>query len=140
MKNGRHSKLTAERRKVILDALLEGCTHRAAYGMARISAETFYRWLKEQPVFCEDVRAAEAWAESQWLEAAKADPKSRVKLLSLRFRDDWGERIQLEHMGGVSVTYTNDWRGAPADAPPGADGGAPAGEAVQLADRGPSMA
>ena len=47
-----------------------------------------------------------------WLRPLE-DAKSpdRIKLLSMRFRDDWGEQLKIEHTGGVQVTYVNDWRG-----------------------------
>jgi len=74
------------------------------------------------PEFGEAVRHAEAEAESDWLCAALKDakPPDRIKLMSLRYRQDWGEQLKIEHTGGVNITYVNDWRGPTTDAPPGA--------------------
>jgi len=104
-----------------MEMLREGCTHRACYGAAHISAETFYSWLRSKPAFLEEVRAAEAEAERRWLLAAMAQAKAAdwTRLLGLRFRDDWGERLTIAHDIGVKVEYINDWRGAAANAAPG---------------------
>jgi len=117
------SKKTPETVAKILGMLEMGCTHRAAYGIARIGRETFYGWIRDDPEFAANVRQAEAQAEAAWLAKALEDKRNFVKLMTLRFRDDWGERLTLEHAGNITVTYTNDWRGETADAPSGAEDG-----------------
>lgn len=121
--------------------LRTGCTHRAAYGLARISRDTFYEWMRTDPDFSAKVREAEAVAEADWLQRAVAEGKNFTKLLSMRFRDDWGERIEIEHTGGVEITYTNSWRaGAAADAPPWSADSTEPGTEVQLVGGGAEMA
>jgi len=119
------SKRTPMAEAVILAMLKRGCTHTAAYGMARIARSTFYEWLNEDPEFAASVKEAEALAEAEWLTAAveqDKDGRNRLKLMTLRFRDDWGERIAIEHTGAVEVVYTNSWRSSdPAVPPPGTE-------------------
>ena len=119
----------------MLEILREGCTHRAAYGAARITRETFYNYLRTKPDFLEDVRQAEAEAERKWLAQAVHQGRDMHKLLGLRFREDWGERIQLEPVK-VTVEYVNDWRGPAADAASGAEDSQDTSEEVQLAGGG----
>lgn len=113
------SKRTPRREAVILSMLRTGCTHRAAYGRAGICKETFYEWMKDAD-FSNKVRRAESFAEEEWLKQAVAEGRNAPKLLSMRFRDDWGEQLRIEHTGGVSINYVNDWRGPATDAPSGA--------------------
>jgi hypothetical protein len=112
------SKRTPRREAVILSMLRTGCTHRAAYGRACICKETFYEWMKD-PVFSNKVRQAESFAEEAWLKQAVDEGRNAPKLLSMRFRDDWGEQLKIEHSGGVQVSYVNDWRGPAPDASSG---------------------
>lgn len=131
---GRKCKLTPHNREVMLELLREGCTHRAAYGAARINRETFYNYLRTKPDFMEDVREAEAVAEHRLVQEARAQ-KSSARLLSLRFKEDWAERMTLEHEGRIQVEYVNDWRSA-SDASSGAADSEEPGEEVQLASGG----
>lgn len=117
------SKRTPYRVEIILSKLRLGNSRRAAYALARISGETFYAWMREDPEFADKVRLAEAQAESEWLALILADakPPDRIKMMEKRFREDWAERIEVEHRGGVSINYVNDWRGSSADAPSGTE-------------------
>ena len=135
------SKKTPAKVAIILAMLRTGCTHRAAYGLARISRDTFYDWMRTDETFSAKVREAEAVAEAEWLSRAVAEGKNYTKLLSMRFRDDWGEQIRVEHTGAVEVTYTNSWRtGAAADAPSWSDPSSTDGTEVQLASGGETVA
>ena len=134
------SKKTPAKVAIILAMLRTGCTHRAAYGLACISRDTFYEWMRSDPEFSAKVREAEAVAEADWLMRAVDEGKNFTKLLSMRFRDDWGERIAIEHTAGVTVEYTNDWRGKAAIAPPWTADSTSTGETIQLAGSGPSLA
>jgi len=140
-KLGRKCKLTPQARELILEILREGCTHRAAYGAARIHRETFYNYLRTMPDFLEEVRQAEAEAERKWLAQAVHQGRDMHKLLGLRFREDWGERVQMEPVK-VQIEYVNDWRpGVDQAALPasGSEDGEEPGEEVQLAGGGETV-
>jgi hypothetical protein len=135
-----HSKKTPRVVGVILAMLRTGCTHRAAYGMACISRETFYAWMRDDPIFSANVREAEAVAEAYWLQQAVAEGKNFTKLLSLRFRDDWGEQLKIEHAGGVQVAYVNNWRGPASVSAQGTANSTIPGVEVQLVSGRPAVA
>ena len=98
-----NSKKTPAVLEIIREALEKGSTHTAAYGLARVDMTTFYKWLREDPEFTELVKNAESVAEARWLEKTEKEHTGSRWLLSRRFRKDWSERIQHEHLGVVTV-------------------------------------
>ena len=54
-KRGAKSKLTAERRKIILDALCNGLTYKDACALADISVSTLTEWRKTHPDFNREI-------------------------------------------------------------------------------------
>jgi len=100
MGQGAKSKRTPENMALIKEMLEEGCTHRACYGACRVTSQTWYTWIREDPSFSAFVREAEAVAERRIMnEVLAGGPPMAKVILSRRFRQDWAERLQVEHIG-----------------------------------------
>lgn len=95
---GAKSKKTPERLAIVKEMLEEGCSRRACYGAIGIRSGTWHRWLKEDEDFKALVCKAEAVAERRLLQQALDIPRNIMTVLSRRFRQDWSERVQVEHM------------------------------------------
>jgi AcrR family transcriptional regulator len=85
------------------DWLEAGTTRKAACAAAGISKETFYNWVESKPGFLDSVIAWEAEAERRWIRLSEKErPGNSIKLLAKRFRDEWGDRLELSHSGTVA--------------------------------------
>lgn len=102
-KMGRPTKKTPRTLDRLEEALTKGLPRWAACSYARISRQTFNDWLQKQPQFRAQVEAWEAQAMFDMVEKAKREPKGNQWLLSRRFRDDYGDKLQLEQSGDVTL-------------------------------------
>lgn len=77
-----------------------------------IAWDTFERWRKEKPEFSDAVKQAlrnsQAWWERKGREATFGECQgfnatSYIFQMKNRFSDDWREKQEIEHKGGISV-------------------------------------
>ena len=106
-KMGRKSKFTDERKNIICQLLSEGMTKKGASRIAGIAQSTFYAWVSDMPEFSEEVKRAEAEAEKRWIKWAE-DKKDYRFLLPKRFRDDWGDKQEVE-LTGDHIEFVLKW-------------------------------
>jgi len=107
-KRGAKGKYTPERVKAITDALRLGVTVEDACEYGDISAETFYKWLREKPDFAEAVKKSFASATVALVgrirrEAEEGAWQAAAWLLERRHPERWGRRV-VQQTGGVDVT------------------------------------
>jgi hypothetical protein len=100
------------------EALSKGLPRWAACAYAKISQQAFYEWMHNDE-FKAKVLGWEAHALSDLVEGVYKVPAGKMFLLSRRFRADYGDKVEIEHSGGVQVSYVNDWRGPAPDASSG---------------------
>ncbi len=105
---GRRTKFTEVRKEVVLKALRFGNTRQCAYGLAKVSHDTFYNHLKKDLQFSEAVAKAEADAEDTMARvviaaAAKGTWQAAAWWLERRRPHDYRQRhdVMMEHAGGV---------------------------------------
>jgi hypothetical protein len=159
------TKYTEERARVILDAIEEGASDNAAAGLAGITAQTYYNWIKagkagEEPFLTFLGLAQEAKSKRELRRvrlvenAAFRDWHAATWLLERSGNDAWLPPVARQKItqdvktdGTVRIEYVNDWRRAgdsaadPAALPaPGPDPRPADGEAVQLARGGAEVA
>jgi transposase-like protein len=107
-KRGQKGKYNPERVKAITDALRLGVTVEDACEYADISAETFYKWLREKTDFAEAVKKAFASATLALVgrirkEADEGTWQAAAWLLERRHPERWGRRV-VQQSGGVDIT------------------------------------
>jgi len=115
-KRGRPTKRVPRTLSHLEEALTKGLPRWAACAYAKISRETFNQWLKE-PEFENKVLGWEARSMFALVEGVKEESHGKQFLLSRRFRSDYGEHVEIEHSGAITVEYTNDWRSNSASIP-----------------------
>ena len=122
------------------EALTKGLPRWAACAYAKISNQAFYEWMKD-PTFAQQIAEWEATALSRLVGKVAKEPQGNRFLLAHRFRADYGDRVEIEHTGGVQVYYTNDWRKASDVALPssGPANSTIPGVEVQLVSGGPAV-
>lgn len=139
-KRGQPTKRTPRTLARLEEALRKGLPRWAACAYAKISSQCFYEWMREQPSFEASVLEWEAAALTELVAGVRKTTPGKMFLLARRFRSDYGDKVEIEHVGGVKVEYVNDWRGPAPDAAPGPEDRPPAGETVQLVGSGPALA
>lgn len=105
---GRETKRTPELEKKLFEALVDGCTRRAACAYAGIAESTLYEWLKDFPEFSESLICAENQAEAGYTRviaecARNGDWKAAESWLKRRRRDDWADNNKTELSGALKV-------------------------------------
>lgn len=94
--------LRESKKAAILEALRRGNTRRAAAAVAGITPETFYTWLREDLTLSDAVIVAEGEAEASLVGAirdkAPEDWRAAESLLKRRFRDAWGDQVDLRKL------------------------------------------
>lgn len=111
---GRKLKLTPERQKMIIDAILGGNFVEVACRYAGIADCTFYDWLEKgrqgrQPYkdFLEAYEQAQAQAEvaavAQLRAHGRDNPGAIMNFLERRFPKRWGRQIQISGEGGGPI-------------------------------------
>ena len=112
----RPSKLTEETHAVIVDAILHGATYKDAAEAAGIWYETFNEWMQRGErensgkyfQFNHDVRQSEAQCRLNMTRviqsaAAKGDWKAAEAYLKRRDRANWGDNIEMNQTGGLTI-------------------------------------
>lgn len=108
----RATKLTAERRRRLLDALSRGHHRTTACALAGINDRTLRTWLRRaddgDPRYAElarSVREAEAGTEEihlgRILSAGVEDWRATAWWAERRFPDRWGDRVRIELAGAL---------------------------------------
>jgi len=139
-KPGRPTKKVPRTLARLEEALTKGLPRWAACAYAKISRQAFHEWMQD-PTFQEQVIEWEASALGTLVAAVKREPLGNRFLLARRFRADYGEKVEIEHTGGVTIEYVNDWRtSTPADAPPWSADSTDGSTPVQLAGGGQAVA
>jgi hypothetical protein len=110
--------LNEELIKVITDGIEEGLPIKAVVGRARIGKTIYYRWIKqgEEDIengvdsmfsyLVDEVYLAEAKLMQKWITQTAGEPQGTRWLLSRRFRENFGDKLELEHSGTVDVEIT----------------------------------
>jgi hypothetical protein len=84
---GRPTKLDDIKAQRILDAIKGGSSRACAAGLVGVAVSTLYAWMAANPEFLERVRAADAHAEMQVVDAlfALATDKTRPHFEAIKF-------------------------------------------------------
>jgi transposase-like protein len=85
---GRPTKKTEDRAVIILRALENGATRRAAAAIGGIDEATFYRWVAEKPEFCKAVEQAQSRFIEKVGQIVQKHPASAVKWAMMLQRAD----------------------------------------------------
>lgn len=98
--SGRPTKRTPDRRERLLTALRNGNTRECAYTAAGISHELFRQWMADDLQFLQEVKQAEADAETFMVAALKRGTRkswgAALAWLERRRSQDWGRVDRVE--------------------------------------------
>lgn len=104
---GRPTKKTDRTLSRLEEALTKGLPRYWACTYAKISRQTFNTWL-QKPSFKAMVERWEAEAMFSMVAAAKREPRGNQWLLARRFRDDFGDKLQVDlDVGPIPITFVN---------------------------------
>jgi hypothetical protein len=148
------TKYTEERARIILDAIEEGASDKAAAGLVGIDADTYYRWLKrgaqgEEPFAAFSALAHEAkakrqlhrvriindaahkdWHAASWLLERSGDAAWHPPTVTQKISQDVNQSgrilVRIEYGDGDGTSDIDP----DAPAPPEPEGGGEAGEAL----------
>lgn len=120
-KVGRHTKLTKELIENVYEGFSKGLSVQAVCALNHIGRATFYDWKKQGDQatsgllreFSEKVDSGLAEAEKRWVESVEKEQGGSRWLLAHRLRQDWGEKIEVNHSGAVEFVVS--WDDSPAD-------------------------
>lgn len=98
---GRHTKRTPETQAALEEAIGRfGMSDKLACDYARISHDTFYSWLREDPAFSEAIAQARARFVAYHcriiIDSAERDARHSEWMLAHRFSQDYAEKQQIE--------------------------------------------
>jgi transposase len=89
-------------RQEVLSNLREAMSIKSAYTLAGISERTYYRWIKEDEEWAEEVEMAKRFSEAvmvsrlKALGEEKADWRAYAWLLERRFPEEWTAKREIE--------------------------------------------
>jgi hypothetical protein len=91
-------------KRKIFAALKIGCTRTAAYQSAGVSEATFYRWMKEDGSFREEVQKCEGLAERAYtttlrIASRQGDVQAAKFWLERRRAANWREKVTVDDKG-----------------------------------------
>ena len=143
-KVGRPSKFTDDRINKLVGYLEAGMTRSAASALSGISQSTFYQWMAENQQFgrpdgslmqfSDAVEEAEASAQDVLLKEIRKDKGGAKWIMARRFRNDWGDRVDINTSGEQKVRIVVEYadiEGDTSEAAPAAASGYQRGEEVQ---------
>jgi transposase len=120
-KSGRHSKLTPEVQAEIVARIKTAATYDAACQACGINYMTFNNWMSRGEKaksgiyfeFFEAVKRAEGICKANMAAviaraANEGDWRAAEAYLKRRDRANWGDQVQLEHSGDVSIRITDE--------------------------------
>lgn len=105
---GRPTKYTPKRVKTVLECLKEGLSLRGTCMAAGIHTSTYYEWREQYPKF--SIRCDEAIAEGEreLLAKAKKETRGAQWLLSRRWPEDYGQRVELGGDIAINIKFDDD--------------------------------
>jgi hypothetical protein len=103
-KVGRPTKRTERVLNRLQEALEKGLPRWAACALAKISYDAFNEWMNKDPEFKASVLEWEAASMEDMIEGVKRETKGNQYLLGRRFRDDYGDKLNIESKGEQKVT------------------------------------
>lgn len=113
MPGGHVSEYTPELGAEILRLMAEGYSVTAAAGAVGFSRQTVYKWAHRHPEFGDALNKGRALAAKWWEDRAhdlakKGDGNAAMIIFALKNRvsDEWREKQEVEHSGGVGVQIT----------------------------------
>jgi hypothetical protein len=89
--------------KQLLTYIGLGVTVSLACEAVGISRECLYNWVREDEAFSDRYNQAVAQLQARWLKIAEGHPQAAVKLLSKRFRDEWGDHVAVGVTGDTKL-------------------------------------
>lgn len=107
--------LNEELINTICEIIEKGNFAKTAIQATGISESSYYRWLKQgqedsendvesiERKFWESVKQAEARSEIELIERVKEEPTGNRWLLARRFRDRFGDRLEVDHTGKTEI-------------------------------------
>ncbi|HLE05472.1 MAG TPA: helix-turn-helix domain-containing protein [Candidatus Acidoferrales bacterium] len=100
---GRPPRRGKKRAQIILAALEEGNSYRAAAGLAGISEDTLRRWMKDSASFAVKVDAARAHAEADAVRKMHLDPLGWRFALERQYGWHEQKRLEIENLAGLRI-------------------------------------
>ena len=111
---GRPPRRGKKRAQIILAALEEGNSYRAAAGLAGISEDTLKRWMKDSANFAVKVDAARARAEADAVKRMHLDLQGWKFALERQYGWHEQKRLEIENLAGLRIVDDE----APGDSAP----------------------
>ena len=112
MPAGRPSEYKPEYCDVVESVMRSGLSKMAAAGRSGVCYNTLKAWMEQNPEFMTAVKRGEA-ARAEKLEIdlleAESGPKvtSRIFALKNAAPEEWKDRLNLDHSGGLNVTISS---------------------------------
>ena len=114
---GRPTKYNDEVVRKITQALMAGNTRRASCAYAGISEDTFANWLRDNSVFSEAIKKAEADAEVRNVaiiqKAADSTWQAAAWWLERKHKADWSSRVEQTGADGSPVKVIVEYSDKP---------------------------
>ena len=99
----------------VIDFLSEGYSVTAWAGSIRVARSTVYKWAEEFPEFSDALNIGQAasalwWENTLRLNAQTGEGNATSSIFGLKNRaaDDWRDKRDVNHEGGLIVNITND--------------------------------
>ena len=109
---GRPTKYRKEIADTLPDHFKEGQSVVEVCGEIGISKDTFYKWCAKYPKFSDSYKKGLLYSQQWWEKIGRAGTVGKVPInptmwiynMKNRFREDWNDRVQIEHSGDLTVT------------------------------------
>ena len=117
MPAGRPSKYDPAMCETVIAAGEQGMTLAEMADAIGVTRETLRQWVNDRPEFSSAVKEgldkAQAWWERKGREATFGEipgynATSYIFQMKNRFKDDWRDKVEQEHSGGVAIVRMSD--------------------------------
>lgn len=116
MAGGRPTKYKPEMCKTVVECGAQGMTLAEMADAIGVTRQTLKEWVSDKPEFSyavkEGLDKAQAWWERKGREAtfdsSGFNATSYIFQMKNRFKEDWRDKVEQEHTGGIALVRMND--------------------------------
>lgn len=118
MPAGRPTKYKPEYCDMVINHMAQGLSKESFAGVVGTHKQTIYNWTEEYPEFLDAVKRGEELSRLFWEDLGRKGAMGSEEFnaaawifnIKNRFREEWRDKQDVEHSGGVTVENVSEYR------------------------------